>query len=68
MEYLINIFWDKEAFVWIATNDSIPLILESDSVEILIERIKLVIPELLCLNKVVIHKPITLSFIIKCEL
>jgi hypothetical protein len=68
MEYLINLFWDKEVFVWIATCDRIPLILESDSVEILIERVKLAIPELLCLNKVEIHKPITLSFIFKCEL
>lgn len=68
MEYVINLFWDKEAFVWVAICEDLPLALESDSIDILIERVKLAIPELLYLNKVEIHKPITLSFIIKCEL
>jgi hypothetical protein len=68
MNYVINLFWDKEAFAWIAICDDISLVLESDSVEILIERVKLTIPELLCLNKAALNKSITLSFIIKCEL
>lgn len=68
MEYEISIFWDKESFVWVAISDVIPLALESDSIEILMKRVKLAVPELLSLNKVEIQKPITLSFIIKCEL
>lgn len=67
MKYEINIFWDKEALAWIAICDDISLVLESDSIDILIERVKNAIPELLCLNKVA-YKSITLSFIIKCEL
>jgi len=67
--YVINLFWDKEAYAWVAISDDMPLVLESsDSIEILIERVKLAVPELLSLNKLTIHKPITLSFIIKCEL
>lgn len=68
MEYVINLFWDKEAMVWIGSCKSISLVLESSSVDTLIERVKLAIPELLCLNKVTIHKQITLSFNIKCEI
>lgn len=68
MEYVINLFWDKEAYVWVAISDVIPLALESNSIEILMERVKLAVPELLSQNKLAIHKPITLSFIIKCEL
>jgi hypothetical protein len=68
MEYVINLFWDKEAYVWVAISDDIPLALESNSIEILMDRVKSTVPELLLLNNLTIHKPITLSFIIKCEL
>lgn len=68
MEYKIDLFWDEEAGVWVAINDDIPVALESDNLENLINRLKLAVPEMLSLNKAVIQKPITLSFIIKCEL
>lgn len=68
MEYLIELFKDKEADVWIATSNTLHLALESDSLEVLIERVKLAIPELLSLNKVSIERPITLCFSIRCEL
>jgi len=67
-KYVINLCWDQEAYVWVAIGDEIGLVLESDSIEILMDRVKLAVPELLSLNKLTIHKPITLSFIIKCEL
>ena len=47
-EYLITLFWDDEASVWIAESPDIPgLILESHSFDELIEKVKTAIPELL---------------------
>lgn len=51
-EYVIRLFWDEEAEVWVATNDALGLALESDSIEVLIEKVKLALPELLSLNNV----------------
>jgi len=49
-EYTITITFDGEAAVWYALNDDIPIALESDSLDLLIERVKLAVPELLELN------------------
>ena len=48
--YCINITWDDEASVWVAISDDIPLALESGSLDALIERVKIVAPEILALN------------------
>ena len=48
--YKINITWDNEADVWIAISDDIPLALESDSFDALINKIKIIAPEILALN------------------
>ncbi|MCR5088716.1 MAG: DUF1902 domain-containing protein [Oscillospiraceae bacterium] len=51
MSYRIDLLWDGEANVWIATSDDVPgLVLESDSVDALIEKLKYAIPELIELN------------------
>ena len=51
MEYKIDLTWDSEAFVWVATSDDVPgLVLESGSFDALIERLKYTVPELLELN------------------
>lgn len=50
MEHIINIQWDDEANVWYAISDSIPLVLESNSFDALIERVKIAARELLDLN------------------
>lgn len=50
-EYAIILAWDDEASVWTAINDDIPIALESESLDILIERVKGAAPELLELNK-----------------
>jgi hypothetical protein len=68
MEYLIELFWDKEADVWVATSNTLHLALESDSIEVLIERVKLAVPELLFLNKVTNHNSISLCFNIRFKL
>ena len=49
-EYTIQLLWDDEAEVWIAINDEIPLTLESDSLDKLIERVKIVAPEIIEMN------------------
>ena len=50
-EYTINFMWDSEAMVWTATSDSIHgLVLESGSIDALIERVRFAVPELLELN------------------
>ena len=51
MEYTVNITWDDEANVWIATSNDIPgLVLEHGSYDALLERIKNAVPELLKMN------------------
>lgn len=51
MEYIVNIIWDDEANVWIATSEDIPgLVLESGSYDALLERIRHTAPELIKLN------------------
>lgn len=47
----IKLLWDEEANVWIATSDEVPgLVLESESFDELIERVRIAVPELLELN------------------
>lgn len=51
MSYTINLLWDSEASVWVATSDDIKgLTLESGSLDVLIERVRMTVPELLRLN------------------
>jgi len=61
IEYRIDLTWDNEASVWIAVNDDIPVALEADSLDRLIERVRLAVPELLELNNKN-HKNIALNF------
>ena len=50
-EYTVLLTWDDESSVWIATSDEISgLILESGSADVLMERVRYTVPELLELN------------------
>jgi predicted RNase H-like HicB family nuclease len=61
-EYTIVLLWDDEASVWIAESQDIPgLILESESFDTLVERVKRAVPDLLELNGTV-HPQIKLHF------
>lgn len=52
MNYNVKLTWDSEASVWIATSDDVPgLVLESDSYDALIEKVKIAIPELIDVPK-----------------
>ena len=58
----IQFTWDPDACVWIATSDDVPgLVLESESYDVLVERTRTAVPELLELNGALV-KPLTLSF------
>ena len=51
MNYTVNLVWDDEAAVWIATSEDIPgLVLESGSFDALVERLRYAVPEMLELN------------------
>lgn len=51
MKYIVKLTWDGEANMWVATSDDVPgLVLESNSYDALIEKVKFAIPELLELN------------------
>jgi len=47
-ERIVNLSWDSEAAVWIATSDDIPgLILESGSYDALVERVRYAVTDLI---------------------
>ena len=49
-EYEILLIWDDEARVWVAQNNDIPLALENGSLDLLMEQVRLAVPEILELN------------------
>ena len=49
-EYKINFAWDDDAGVWTAICDELPLALESNSFDALIEKVKVVAAEIHELN------------------
>ena len=50
MNYNVNMNWDEQAGVWYAVCDEIPLALESNSFDALIERVKIAAHEIIELN------------------
>jgi hypothetical protein len=50
MDYEITLTWDDEAQVWVAVNDDIPIVLESGSLDVLMEKVRIAVPEILELN------------------
>lgn len=63
MNYSVNLLWDTDASVWVATSEDIKgLVLESGSLDVLIERVRMTVPELLKFN----HQPMehaTIAFV-----
>ena len=50
-EYRIDFMFDEEAGVWVATSEDVRgLVLENDSLDLLMSRVRLAAPELLELN------------------
>jgi len=50
MDYTIRCEWDPEAKVWWSDSDEIPICLESESLDRLIEKVCIAAPELAELN------------------
>ena len=47
----VRVEWDEDARVWVATSDDVPgLATEDVTIELLVEKLKVMIPELLELN------------------
>jgi predicted RNase H-like HicB family nuclease len=64
-EYTVFLTWDNEAQVWYCTSEDIPgLILESGSLDALVERIRHAAPELL---DIMGHNPANASISFKAE-
>ena len=57
MKFTIEVFWDAEVKVWVASSENIPgLVTEANNLEILIAKLKNIVPELLVLNEIVSTK------------
>ncbi len=64
MQYHVIFQWDPEAEVWVATSDDIiGFVMEGETVDGLIHRVRLAVPELLELN----HQPPAESILFRCD-
>ena len=51
--YLVTAEWDPEAETWVATSDDVPgLVTEGATLELLVEKLRVMVPEMLELNGV----------------
>ena len=66
-EYVITIVFDEETQRWYAQNDDIPILLEDDSLDTLLSRIKISVPEMLEINEIP-HTGIHLIFKMESEM
>jgi len=55
-EYIVALSFDDEAQKWFAQNDEIPIILEDFSLDTLINRVRLAVPEMLEINNLSINQ------------
>jgi predicted RNase H-like HicB family nuclease len=52
-EFKVTAFWDAEASVWVAESEEVPgLVTEADTVERLVAKLRVMVPELLEANGV----------------
>ena len=52
--FKVQAFWDKDAEVWVATSEDVPgLATEASSMEILTQKLRVIIPELIVLNGII---------------
>ncbi len=50
----VEAFWDADAEVWVATSDDVPgLVTEASTIEVLTQKLREIIPELIVFNKIV---------------
>ncbi len=54
MIFKVQAFWDAEAQVWVATSEDVPgLVTEASTIELLTQKLRVIIPELIVLNQIV---------------
>jgi hypothetical protein len=54
--FFVRAEWDEEANVWVATSDDVPgLATEEATMEALIEKLKILVPELLKANGIIME-------------
>jgi predicted RNase H-like HicB family nuclease len=52
--FKVEAFWDSDAEVWVATSEDVPgLVTEASTIEILTQKLREIIPELIVLNSIV---------------
>ncbi|MBH8571988.1 DUF1902 domain-containing protein [Nostocaceae cyanobacterium CENA369] len=52
--FKVQAFWDKDAEVWVATSEDVPgLATEASSMEILTQKLRVMIPELIVINGII---------------
>ncbi len=52
--FKVQAFWDKDAEGWVATSEDVPgLATEASSMEILTQKLRVMIPELIVLNGII---------------
>ena len=64
---IVRAFWDDEAAVWVASSDDVPgLATEGETMERLVEKLKVMVPELLEANGYPDGKDIPFSLLSEC--
>ena len=54
--------WDNEALVWVATSDDVPgLVTEAPSIEVLVDHLRIIIPELMASSTSPASAPLSLK-------
>lgn len=62
--YFIRAEWDDEAAVWVATSDDVPgLATECDTLEALVQKLKIMVPELLEANGITSDGDVTFELL-----
>lgn len=65
MAFRVRALWDTEACVWIAESDDVPgLVTEAATIETLVAKLKVLIPELLEANEVSVSAEDELEFVL----
>lgn len=57
--YVVRAFYDDEAKVWVAESKDVPgLATEAESIESLVKKLRVMVPELIALNRPRLRKPV----------
>jgi predicted RNase H-like HicB family nuclease len=62
--YYVHAVWDEDAQVWVASSDDVPgLATEAETAEALVQKLKILMPELLSLNGRISTQPIAFELL-----